>query len=74
MMEITQPIFSKIQEIRQLSKKTKDYYLICDQETDIYIVTFDSENIFKKHINSNSNYAKLPHLAYIYDGQYHPLT
>jgi hypothetical protein len=74
MMEITQPIFSKIQEIRQLSKKTNDYYLICDQEIDIYVVTFDNENTFKKHVNLCSEYAKLPHLAYIYNGQYHPLT
>ena len=74
MMEITQPIFSKIQEIRQLSKKTKDYYLICDQEIDIYVVTFEDNEIFKEHIYLNSEYAKLPHLAYIYNGQYYPLT
>ncbi len=73
MMEITQPIFSKIQEIRQLSKKTNNYYLICDQETDIYVVTFDDKLTFKKHINLCNEYSKLPHLAYIYDGQYHPL-
>jgi hypothetical protein len=73
MMEITQPIFSKIQEIRQLSKKTKDYYLICDQETDIYVVTFVDNDTFKEHIYLNSEYSKLPHLAYIYDGQYYPL-
>ena len=74
MMEITQPIFNKIQEIRALSKSTNDYYLICDQETDIFIVTFDNKNIFKTHVNLFSEYAKLPHLSYIYDGQYYPLT
>ncbi len=74
MMEITQPIFNKIQEIRALSKKTNDYYLVCDQEIDIFIVTFDSEEIFNKHVNHNSQYNKLPHLAYVYDGQYYPLT
>jgi hypothetical protein len=73
-MEITQPLFSKIQEIRQLSKKTKDFYLVCDQVTDIFIETFDNEDIFTKHINHNCQYNKLPHLAYIYDGQYYPLT
>ena len=30
----------------QLSKKTKDYYLICDQEIDIYVVTFEDNEIF----------------------------
>jgi len=74
MMEITQPIFSKLQEIRALSKQTTDYYLICDQETDIYVVTFDDKLTFKKHINLCKEYSKLPHLAYIFDGIYHPLT
>ena len=74
MMEITQPIFNKIQEIRALSKQTKDFYLVCDQETDVFIVTFDSEEIFHKHVNHNSQYNKLPHLAYIFDGIYYPLT
>ena len=72
-MEITQPIFSKIQEIRALSKKTKDYYLICDQEIDIFVVTFNDNAIFKKHILLNSEYANLTHLAYIHNGQYYPL-
>ncbi len=73
-MEITQPIFNKIQEIRALSRDSFDYYLLCDQETDIFVVTFDSERIFKKHVNHNSQYNKLNHLAYVYRGQYHPLT
>ena len=74
MMEITQPIFNKIQEIRALSRDSYDYYLLCDHETDIFVVTFDSERIFKKHVNHNSQYNKLPHLAYIFDGIYYPLT
>ena len=73
-MEITQPIFNKIQEIRALSKKTKDFYLVCDEETDVFIVSFDDEHSFNQHVNYNSRYNKLPHLAYIYDGQYYPLT
>jgi hypothetical protein len=90
-MEITQPIFNKIQEVRALSQKTNDYYLICDQEIDvsqktndyyllcdqeidIFIVAFDSHDIFHKHVNHNSQYNKLNHLAYIYKGQYYPLT
>jgi len=74
MMEITQPIFSKLQEIRALSKQTTDFYLVCDQSPDIYIVTFDDEKTFHKHVNLCNEYAKLPHLAYIYDGIYYPLT
>ena len=74
MMEITQPIFSKLQEIRALSKQTTDFYLVCDQSPDIYIVTFDDEKTIHKHINLSSQYNKLPHLAYIFDGIYYPLT
>lgn len=73
MMEITQPIFSKIQEIRQLSKQTQDYYLICDKVTDIHIVTFNDNVKFKEHIILESEYANLTHLAYIHNGQYYPL-
>jgi hypothetical protein len=74
MMEITQPIFNKIQEVRSLSQKTNSYYLICDKEIDVFIVAFDSHDIFHKHVNHNSHYNKLDHLAYIYKGQYYPLT
>jgi hypothetical protein len=73
MMEITDPIFSKLQEIRALSKQTKDYYLICDQEIDIFVVTFNDNVKFKEHIILESEYANLTHLAYIHDGQYYPL-
>ena len=73
MMEITNSIFNKIQELRELSKKIEGYFLICDNQTDIEIFTFCDEVVFKDHINKNSEYNKLPHLAYIFDGIYYPI-
>ena len=73
MIEITNNIFNKIQELRELSKKIDGYFLICDNKTDIEVFTFCDEEIFKDHINQNSEYKKLKHLAYIFDGIYYPI-